>query len=121
MFRTEDRHSGAAARDGEHAEHPENKRHSTDSPDQASEPDTRPPQRATDWKVGEERLEFPVGPGCVQRFKPLFKLATAEPPLSGGMSQPFGNLLRSKSEARSNVTSCTGSFYQGRDNTDVTD
>ena len=44
-------------------------------------------------KVGEERLEFPVGPGCVQRLKPLFKLAPAEPPLSRGMSQPFGNLL----------------------------
>ena len=93
MFPTEDRDSGAAADDGEHAEHGESKRHSTDSPDQASEPDTRLPQRAIDRKVGEERLEFPVGPGCVQRLKPLFKLAPAEPPLSGGMSQPFGNLL----------------------------
>ncbi len=93
MSRPEDRGSGAAAHHGEHAEHRQNKRHSTDSPDQASEPDTRLPRRAIDRKVGEERVEFTVGPGCVQRFKPLFKLVPTEPPLSCGMPQPFGNLL----------------------------
>ncbi len=93
MSRTQDRDSGAAAHHGERDEHPENKRHSTDGPDQTSEPDTRLPHRAIDRKVGEERVEFTVGPGRIQRFKPLVKLIRAEPPLSRGMPQPFSNLL----------------------------
>ena len=60
---------------------------------QTSGPDTRLPQRALDRKVGEERVEFTVGPGRVQRFKPLVKLVRAEAPLSRGVPQPFGNLL----------------------------
>ena len=41
-----------------------------------------------------QRAEFTVRPGCVQRFKPLFKLVLAEPPLSHRvMVQLFGNLL----------------------------
>ena len=93
MSRTEDHDSGAAAHDGELAEHRENERHSTESPNQASAPDTRLPQRAMDRKVGDERVELTVGPGYVQRFKPLFKLMPTEPPLSHGMPQPLGNLL----------------------------
>ena len=93
MSRTRDRGSEAAARHGERDEHRENKRHSTDGPNQTSEPDARLPQRALDRKVGDERVEFTVGPGRVQRFKPLVKLIRAEPPLSRGMPQPFGSLL----------------------------
>ncbi len=40
-----------------------------------------------------ERVEFTVRPGCVQRFKPLFKLVLAEPPLSHRVMKPVGNLL----------------------------
>ena len=93
MSRTQDRDSGSAAHHGEPDEHRENKRHSPDSPNQTSEPDTRLPERWVDRKVGEERVEFTVGPGCVQRFKPLVKLVSAEPPLSRGMPQPSGDLL----------------------------
>jgi hypothetical protein len=93
MSRTEDRDSGAAAHDGEHPEHRENKRHSTHCAYQASEPDTRLPRSAIDRKVGDERVEFTVAPRCVQHFKPLLELVPAESPLSHGMPQPFGNLL----------------------------
>ena len=93
MSRTQDRDSRVAAHHGERDEHRENKRHSTDARNQTSGPDTRLPQRALDRKVGEERVEFTVGPGRVQRFKPLVKLVRAEAPLSRGVPQPFGNLL----------------------------
>ncbi len=93
MSRTQYRDSGAAAHHREPTEHRENKRHSTDGPNQTSEPDTRLPERAIDRKVGEERVEFTVGPGCVQGSKPLVKLVSAKPPLSRGMPQPVGDLL----------------------------
>jgi hypothetical protein len=93
MSRTDRRDGGAAAHDGEHAEYRKNKRHSTDSPNQPPGPNTRLRQRAIDWKVGEERVEFTVGPGCVQRFEPVVKLLPAEPSLSGSTLEPFGNLL----------------------------
>lgn len=93
MSGTEDRDGGAAAHDGEHAEHRENKRHSADSAYQASEPGTRLRRRAIDRKVGDERVEFTTGPGRVQRFNPLLKLVPAEPPLGHGLPQPSGDLL----------------------------
>jgi hypothetical protein len=84
---TQDRDSGVAAHDGEQAEHRKNERHRTHSPDQASDANTRlPPQRATDWNVDNERVELSVGPGCVKRFKPSFKLIPAEPSFSRGVS-----------------------------------
>jgi hypothetical protein len=46
-----------------------------------------------DREVGEECVEFTVGPACEQRLKPLFELVLAEPPLSRRLAQPFGNLL----------------------------
>jgi hypothetical protein len=91
--RSQDRDSGADAHDGEQAEHRDDQRHSAESTDQASEPGPRLPRRAIDREVGEERVEFAVGPSCVQRFKPLFKLVTAEPPLSRRAPQSFSNLL----------------------------
>ena len=39
---------------------------------------------ATDRQVGHERVEFPIGPGCIQRFEPLFELVGADPALAGG-------------------------------------
>ena len=75
--RSLDRDSRAAAHHGEPTEHRENKRHSTDGPNQTSEPDTRLPRRAIDRKVGEERVELTVGASRVQRFKPLVKLVRA--------------------------------------------
>lgn len=81
MSRPQDLDSSTGTQDGQGAEHHENQRHTADSSDEASEPDARPPPSATEWEVGEECVEFTVGPGCVQRFKPLFKLVPAEPPL----------------------------------------
>ncbi len=78
---SQDRGGGVAAHDGEDAEHDENQRHGGGSADQASTPGARLPQRAIGWEVGEERVEFTVGAGCVERFKALFKLVVAEPPL----------------------------------------
>ena len=84
---TEDRDSGVAAHNGEQAEHPENERRGTHSTNQASDANTRlPAQRATDWNVDDERVELSVGPGCVKRFKPSFKLIPAEPSFSRGVS-----------------------------------
>jgi hypothetical protein len=74
-----DRASGADTRDGEHTKHPKDQRRGTYSTDQGSEPNTPPAgHSATDWDVDEERVEFSVGPGCVQRLKPFFKLIRAE-------------------------------------------
>ena len=82
MSRTQDGDSRAAAHDGEHAEHHEKQRHGADSTDQVSTPGARLPQRAIDWEVRDERVEFTVGPGCIERYKELFELIVAEPPLS---------------------------------------
>ncbi len=80
--RTQGRDSTVAAHDGEHTEHRNNERHGTHSTHRASEPTTLlPTQRAPGWDVHEERVEFSVGPGCVQRFKPFFKLVSGQPPL----------------------------------------
>ena len=80
--RTQGRDSTVAADDGEQAEHRNNERHGTHSTNRASEPTALlPTQRATDWDVHEERVEFAVSPGCVQRFKPFFKLVSGQPAL----------------------------------------
>ena len=93
MSGTQDRDSAAAVQEGEDAEHHENQRHNADSTDQAPEPELRLSGSAIDWEIGEEGVEFTVGPGCEQSLKPLFKLILAEPPLSHRLTQPFGNPL----------------------------
>ena len=81
--RIQDRDSGAAAHDGEQAEDRQNQCHGTRSTNQVSGPNARLfPQRASDWDVDEERVELSVGPGCVQRLKPFFKLIRTEPALN---------------------------------------
>ena len=52
------------------------------APIQVSTPGARLPQRAIDWEVRDERVEFTVRPGCIERSKALFELVVAEPPLS---------------------------------------
>ena len=77
----------------EPAEHRQQKRRSADSTDQAGEPHTRPPQRATDWQAGEELVQFDDGSRRIDPIERLSELVHAEPALSRREAETLGRSL----------------------------
>jgi hypothetical protein len=78
-----DRRDRVPARGGEHAEHSKHERETADGTGPSCDSDTLRAGNATDWQVGEERVELALRQGCVEGFKPFFKLVRTEPPLGG--------------------------------------
>ena len=75
---TRDCHGEVPTGEREHAEHAKHERRSANGAGQGSDSQARLSRRTCDWEVGDQRIEFAIGPGCVQRLKTLLKLVPGE-------------------------------------------